>query len=95
MARTLPGPKHYHRFETYDFVAMYPNMPDAELQEVMLKLVESTFKHQNQHGLRSIELRWCANEHTSPVAREASWSSKRPKSITANGKNHIWVGLNC
>ena len=75
-ARSLPGPTHYHRFETYDFEVMNPNLPDAALQEVMLKLLESTSKHQNQHGLRSIELRWgFANDHTSPVAREASWSS--------------------
>ena len=93
VARSLPGPKHYHRFETYDFVAMYPDSPDAELQEVMLKLLESILKHQSQHSLRSIELRWgCADEHTSPVPREASWSSKQPQQITANSKNHVRVG---
>ena len=48
----------HHRFETYDFETMYPNLPDAELQGIMLKLLESTFKHQNQHGLRAVELRW-------------------------------------
>ena len=52
VARSLRGPKHYHRFETYNFVAMYPNSSDPELQEVMLKLLESTLKHQSQHGLR-------------------------------------------
>ena len=38
-ARSFPGPAHYHRFETYDFEAMYPNLPDTELQEVILKLL--------------------------------------------------------
>ena len=52
-----------------------------------------TFKHQSQHGLRSIELRWSyANDHTCPVAREASWSSKQPQPITANSTSHVWVG---
>ena len=37
--RSFPGPTHYHRFKTYDFEAMYPNLPDSELQEVMLELV--------------------------------------------------------
>ena len=73
MASSFPGPKHYHRFETYGFEAMYPNLPDTKLQGVMLKSLESTFKHQSQHGLRSIELRWgFANDHTNSVAREAS-----------------------
>ena len=58
VASSSPGPKYYHRFVTYDFEAMYPNLPDAELQEIMVKLLESTFKYQSQHGLRSIELRW-------------------------------------
>ena len=72
---------------------MYLILPDAELQEVILKLLESTFKHQSQHDLRSIELRWgFANDHTSPVAREASWSSKQPQPISANSKSHVWVG---
>ena len=31
LASSFPGPKYYHRFETYDFEAMYPNLPDAEL----------------------------------------------------------------
>ena len=94
MARSFPGPKHYHRFETYDFEAMYSNMPDAELQEIMLKFLESTFEHQSQHGLRSIELRWSfVNDHTRPVAREASWSSEQPQPMTANNnKSHVWVG---
>ena len=83
----------YHRFETYDFEAMYPNLPDAELQEIALKLLESTFKYQSQHGPRSIELRWSyANDHTSPVAREASWSSKQPQPITDNSKSRVLVG---
>ena len=92
-ANSLLGTKYYHRFETYDFEAMYPNLPDANLQETMFKLLESTFKDQSQHGLRSIELRWSyANDHTCPVAREASWSSKQPQPITANSKSHVWVG---
>ena len=92
----LPGPKHYYRFETYDFVALYSNSPDAELQDVMLKLLESTLKHQSQHGLRLIELHWgCANEHTSPIPREASWSSKQPQPTTANSKNPVRVGPDC
>ena len=57
VARSFPSPKYYHWFETYDFEAMHPNLPDAELQEIMLKLLESTFKHQSQHGLRSTEPR--------------------------------------
>ena len=93
VARFFPGPNHYHRFKTYDFEAMYPNLPDAELHEVMLKLLEYIFKHQSQHGLRSIQLRWgSANDHTSSVAREASWSSKQPQPITANSKSHVRVG---
>ena len=49
--------------------------------------------YQSQHSLRSIELRWSyANDHTCPVAREASWSSKQPQPITANSKSHVWVG---
>ena len=47
---------------------MYPNLPDAELQGIVIlkKLLDSNFKHQSQHGLRSIELRWgFANDHTS------------------------------
>ena len=94
VASSFPGPKYYHRFETYDLEAMYPNLPDAELQEIMLKLLESTFKYQTQHSLRrSIELRWSyANDHTCPVAREASWPFKQSQPITANSKSHVWVG---
>ena len=36
-ARSYPGPLCPHRFETYDFVAMYPNLPDATLQDVTRK----------------------------------------------------------
>ena len=57
-AKSQPRPLCPHRFETYDFEAMYPNLPDAALQEVMRKLLEYTFKHQSQHGLFSIEIRW-------------------------------------
>ena len=95
VASSYPGTKYYHRFETYDFKAMYPNLPDGELQEIMLRLLYNrvTFKCQSQHSLRSIELRWSyANDHTCPVAREASWSSKQPQPITANSKSHVWVG---
>ena len=89
VTRSFPGPEHY----TYDFEVMYPNLRDAVLQEVMLKLLESAFKHQSQHGLRSIELRWgYTNDHTNPVAHEASWSLKQPQPITANSKSHVWVG---
>ena len=38
-------------------MAMYPNLPDAALQDVMCKLLEYTFKYQSQHGLFSIEIR--------------------------------------
>ena len=38
-ARSYPGPLCPHRFETYDFVAMYPNLPDATLQNVMRELL--------------------------------------------------------
>ena len=44
VASSFPGSKYYHRFEAYDFEAMNPNLPDAELQEIMFKLLESTFK---------------------------------------------------
>ena len=95
VASSFLGPKYYHhRFETYDLEAMYPNLPDAELQEIMLKLLESnTFKYHSHYSLRSIELRWSyANDHTCPVAREASWSFKQSQPITANSKSHVWVG---
>ena len=60
--------------------------------EVDEELLESTFKYQSQHGLLSIELRWgFANDHASPVAREASWSSKQPQPNTVNSKSHVWV----
>ena len=93
VASSFPGPKYYHRFEAYDFEDMYPNLPDAELQDIMLKLLDSTFKYQSQHGLHSIELRWSYdNDHKCPVAREASWSSKQSQPITANSKSHVWMG---
>ena len=38
-ARSYPGPVCPHKFEAYDFVAMYPNLPDATLQDVMRKLL--------------------------------------------------------
>ena len=38
-AKSHPGPLGLHRFETYDFVAMYPNLPDAALQDVMPKYI--------------------------------------------------------
>ena len=86
VASSCPGTKYYHRFETYDFEALHPNLPDAELQEIMLKLLESTFKYQRQHSLHSIELRWrYANDHTCPVAREAC-SELPPKCIWITGK---------
>ena len=92
-ARSLPGLTPYHKFETHDFEGMYPNLLDAALQEIMLKLLESTFEHQSQHGLRSIELRWSfANDRTSPVARKASRCATQPQAITVNSKNHVCVG---
>ena len=92
-ARSLPGPTHYHRFETYDFEAMYLNLPDAALQEVMLKLLKSTFRLRSQHGLRSIELHWgFANDYTSPATHEVSWSYKQPHPITTTSKSRVWVG---
>ena len=72
---------------------MYPNLPDAALQEVMRKLLEYTFKYQSQHGLFSIEIRWdFADDHTNPVVRHTSWSSKHPQHATINSKNHVWLG---
>ena len=35
MLEPNPGPLHAHEFETYDFEAMYPNIPDAALQDIM------------------------------------------------------------
>ena len=92
-AKSQPRPLCPHRFETYDFEAMYPNLPDAALQEVMRKLLEYTFKYQSQHGLFSIEIRWgFADDHTNPVVRHTSWSSKHPQHATINSKNHVWLG---
>ena len=83
-----------HRFETYDFEVMCPNLPDAALQDVMRKLLAYTFKYQSQHGLFSIEIRWgFADNHTNLVARHASsWSSKQPQPVTINSKNHVGLG---
>ena len=67
-AKSQPRPLCPHRFETYDFEAMYPNLPDAALQVVMRKLLEYTFKYQSQDGLVSIEIRWgFADDNTNPV----------------------------
>ena len=52
-AKFHPGPLCLHRFETYDFEAMYPNLPATALQDVTRKLLENTFEYQNQHGLFS------------------------------------------
>ena len=79
MLEPNPGPLHAHEFETYDFEAMYPNIPDAALQDIMRKLLNYAFKYQSQRGLFSIEIRWgYAHNHTNPVAREPGWSSKQP-----------------
>ena len=84
---------HDFRFETYDFEAMYPNLPDAALQEIMCKLLEYTFEYQSQHGLFSIEIRrGFADDHTNPVVRHTSWSSKHPQHATINSKNRVWLG---
>ena len=92
-ARSYPGPLCPHRFETYDSVAMYPNLPDATLQDVMRKFLEYTFEYQNQHELLSIEILWgFADNHTNPVVRQAFWSSKQPQAVTVNSKKHVWVG---
>ena len=91
-ARSYPGPVCPHKFETYDFVAMYPNLPDATLQDVMRKLLEYTFEYQNQHELLFIEILWgFADNHTNPVVRQAFWSSKQPQPVTVNSKKHVWV----
>ena len=34
-AKSHPGSLCRHRLEAYDFVAMYPNLPDTTLQDVM------------------------------------------------------------
>ena len=84
---------HDFRFETYDFEAMYPNLPDAALQEIMCKLLEYTFEYQSQHGLFSIEIRrGFADDHTNPVVRHTSWSSKHLQHATINSKNRVWLG---
>ena len=72
---------------------MYPNLPDATLQDVMRNILEYTFEYQNQHGLFSIEIfRGCVDSHTDPVGRQAFLSSKQPQPVTVNSKNHVWVG---
>ena len=92
-ARSYPGSLCPHRFETYDFVAMYPNLPDATLQDVMRDLLEYTFEYQNQHELLSIEILWgFADNQTNPVVRQAFWSFKQPQPVTVNKKKHVWVG---
>ena len=93
-AKSQPRPLCPHRFETCDFEAMYPNLPDAALQEVIMrKLLEDTFKHQSQHGLFSIEIRWgFADDHTNPVVRHTSWSSEHPQHATIISKNYVWLG---
>ena len=42
---TLAGPLRAHKYETYDFKTMYPNIPDVALLDVMRKLLEYTFEH--------------------------------------------------
>ena len=93
-ARSYPRPLCPHRFETYDFVAMYPNLRDATLQDAMLrKLLEYTFEYQNQHESLSIEMLWgFADNHTNPLVRQAFWSPKQPQPVTVNSKKHVWVG---
>ena len=39
MLEPNPGPLHAHEFETYDFEAMYPNIPDAALQDIMRMII--------------------------------------------------------
>ena len=68
-AKSQPRSLCPHRFETYDFEAMYPNLPDAALQEVMRKLLKYTFKYQSQHGLFSIEIRWGFEKIPCPFQR--------------------------
>ena len=93
MLEPNPGPLHAHEFETHDFEAMYPNIPDAALQDIMRKLLNYAFKYQSQRGLFSIEIRWgFAHNHTNPVAREPGWPLNSPQFFTADSSNHLWVG---
>ena len=80
------GPHCPHRFK--------PNMILRPYTRIYMRnLLKYTFEYQSQHGLFSIDIRWgFADNHTNPVARHASWSSKQPQPVTTDSKNHEWVG---
>lgn len=87
------GDYRHHRFETYDFVGMYPNIPLSVLLEKMRKLIDLVFEYQRtNYGYKSIFIEY-GFKHNSPFIKDDGihWSNVEPVQVGAeSGQNRSY-----
>ena len=69
-----------HHLETFDFVAMYNNIPVTCLKRVMNELLELVYTYEEtKSGWKSLYVRYAYNkDDTTPVINYVHWSSNPP-----------------
>lgn len=68
-----------HHIETFDFVAMYANIPVTSLLDNMEELLTLVFQHQAKEGFKSMYVRCGYKERgQKPVVRLVKWSKHEP-----------------
>ena len=85
-----------HLLETFDFVAMYNNIPVTCLKRVMNELLEMVFTYQQIcYGWKSLYIRYgYKKDDVTLKIEEVHWSDKAPVDATgqANFKEEFYVG---
>ncbi len=94
--RQARGDDRPHRFETYDFVGMYGNIPLQDLLVQIQGLLDLVFQYQaTENGYFSIALEY-GFKYDSPYVSEqnCSWSPEQPVEVAAEAADcrKFWIG---
>ena len=87
-----------HQLKTFDFVAMYPNIPVLCLKRVMKELLELLFTYEQvTYGYKSIYVKFgYKNDEVTPKVNGVHWSEQPPVEVSEDPeiKRAFYVGRN-
>ena len=88
--------KSPHQLETFDFVAMYPNIPVPCLKRVMKEFLELVFTYEQvTYGNKSIYVKFGhKNDEVTPEVNEVHWFEHPPVEVCEDPeiKREFYVG---
>ena len=88
-AMTLGEESLPHHLETFEFVAMYNNIPVTRLKRVMNELLELVYTYEETKSeWKSLYVRYAYNKDgTTPEIKDVHWSSNRNRPVDAREVN--------